>query len=581
MADSTPKSYHTDPTLYLYTSLTAGSSHIITATSRLETILKANRIPFQALDVATDEKARMLWGRRAGKRKLPGLVRMGMIIGDINEVEEWNEYGELKENVGAPAPAASTPTPSAANTPSKAPIMAPVSTSSDNASTSTPSKASSETTTKEQAPQSAGDTLASAMRQAGLEAAKKAGDAKSKLKGTSTSTGGSSQKLKQSDTTAPTDVPPSSGTTETSSTKPSEDGDSSTPSRADGVVSTDSQVKAGDHTGVSKVAAESSTSLLQSPPASTPQITQHRNSSVSLIGGLPDEEIKAVEERSAIKEEDENEIEDVEEKGGKEEQATTAAAAVEKVVPSHSISSEGQAKQDGPGDIEAAISKSQERPEGSAGGDGELGSEVGGGKGEEGKGAESKVHFKGHEHDNASSHEQTTSNTSNSNSNPTPTTHESHSTTTTTNPPEPKPLQSPLAPTPSTSPSPPAPKFDFEKDSEDKTPNPNPSPNPSSTHQVDDKEDIRKSGNQKGDSDPDSEHTGIRSNEEEKEEEEEPTTEKATSSAEPKSQHDGEGEGEREGDGDGDSTQNQTESQTQSQPAAVKGKGFVGESVAD
>jgi hypothetical protein len=81
MGDSTPKSYHTDPTLYLYTSLTAGSSHIITATSRLETILKANKIPFLAIDVATDEKARMLWGRRAGKRKLPGLVRMGMIVG--------------------------------------------------------------------------------------------------------------------------------------------------------------------------------------------------------------------------------------------------------------------------------------------------------------------------------------------------------------------------------------------------------------------------------------------------------------------------------------------------------------------
>lgn len=80
MADSTPKSYHTDPNLYLYTSLTAGSSHIITATSRLETILKANKIPFLALDVATDEKARMLWGRRAGKRKLPGLVKMGVVV---------------------------------------------------------------------------------------------------------------------------------------------------------------------------------------------------------------------------------------------------------------------------------------------------------------------------------------------------------------------------------------------------------------------------------------------------------------------------------------------------------------------
>jgi hypothetical protein len=88
-AASTPpaKSYSTDPALYVYTSLTSGSSHIVTATSRLETILKANRIPFKALDIATDEKARMLWGRRAGTdpegraRKIPGLVQMGLVIG--------------------------------------------------------------------------------------------------------------------------------------------------------------------------------------------------------------------------------------------------------------------------------------------------------------------------------------------------------------------------------------------------------------------------------------------------------------------------------------------------------------------
>ena len=53
----------------------------------METILKANKIPFKALDIATDEKARMLWGRRAGKdesgraRKIPGLVQMGLVIG--------------------------------------------------------------------------------------------------------------------------------------------------------------------------------------------------------------------------------------------------------------------------------------------------------------------------------------------------------------------------------------------------------------------------------------------------------------------------------------------------------------------
>ncbi|KAI9829261.1 MAG: hypothetical protein M1826_005725 [Phylliscum demangeonii] len=124
MADSTPQSYSTDPTLYLYTSLTAGSSHIVTATSRLQTILISNRISFQVLDVATDEKARMLWGRRAGKRKLPGLVRMGMVIGDLDQIEEWNEYDELDQNLGddgygftfvrATGPATPTPTPSVA-----------------------------------------------------------------------------------------------------------------------------------------------------------------------------------------------------------------------------------------------------------------------------------------------------------------------------------------------------------------------------------------------------------------------------------------------------------------------------------
>lgn len=53
----------------------------------METILKANRVPFTAIDVATDEKARMVWGRRAGKdeagrvRKLPGLVQDGFVLG--------------------------------------------------------------------------------------------------------------------------------------------------------------------------------------------------------------------------------------------------------------------------------------------------------------------------------------------------------------------------------------------------------------------------------------------------------------------------------------------------------------------
>ena len=241
MADQTPKSYHTDPNLYLYTSLTAGSSQIITATSRMETILKANKIKFQALDVATDEKARMLWGRRAGKRKLPGLVRMGMIVGDLEEVEEWNEYGELRDNV-EPGP---KPPPSAPVTPSKTP-SAP---SSDIMSTApaitpvTPSKPppfiSSTETPPRHAPSSTDSPLTTAMRQAGFEAAKKAGDARSKARvealqaSRAQANTPSSETLQKLDNSGPTGMPPPSGTTEAGEASKAETGITSVRGSAD------------------------------------------------------------------------------------------------------------------------------------------------------------------------------------------------------------------------------------------------------------------------------------------------------------------------------------------------------------
>ncbi|CAI7674002.1 unnamed protein product [Penicillium pancosmium] len=118
-----------DSTLYLYTSLTAGSSHIVTATARVETILKANKLPFRAIDVATDEAARKLWGRRSKGKKLPGLVKYGDIVGDLEQVEEWNEFGELRMVVNSvqdmggmpatsnPAPASETKTEPEPKTP--------------------------------------------------------------------------------------------------------------------------------------------------------------------------------------------------------------------------------------------------------------------------------------------------------------------------------------------------------------------------------------------------------------------------------------------------------------------------------
>ncbi|KAH8690661.1 hypothetical protein BGW36DRAFT_58500 [Talaromyces proteolyticus] len=136
-----------DSTLYLYTSLTAGSSHIITATSRLETILKANKIPFRAIDVATDDAARRLWGRYSKGRKLPGLVKYRTIIGDLEQIEEWNEYGELKMEIGAvtdPDDFSADNKPSSEKAepvfaPKTAPPAAPINTTS---STPTPKSAS-------------------------------------------------------------------------------------------------------------------------------------------------------------------------------------------------------------------------------------------------------------------------------------------------------------------------------------------------------------------------------------------------------------------------------------------------------
>lgn len=93
------------PALWIFTSLTAGSSHIVTATSRLETILRANRVPFKAVDIATDENARRIWGRRALKdesgrmRKLPGLVQEGFVLGVSSPFWELAEApGELAAN---------------------------------------------------------------------------------------------------------------------------------------------------------------------------------------------------------------------------------------------------------------------------------------------------------------------------------------------------------------------------------------------------------------------------------------------------------------------------------------------------
>ena len=248
MADSTPKSYHLDPTLYLYTSLSSGSSSIITATSRMETILKAKKIPFQALDVATDEKARMLWGRRAGKRKLPGLVKQGMIVGDIEEVEEWNEYGELMDHLGDGVTKGQEPPTmmSASNTPTKpslnpipSALKEPPPTPADGSKAEIPQNEQLPSTPSSTAKPSQEKTLTTAMQNIGFEAAQKAKAAKSSnLKSsidssTTKESAEASPTLKKLDNAGPTGMPPPSGVTDAESAQALETAGADVVSKAD------------------------------------------------------------------------------------------------------------------------------------------------------------------------------------------------------------------------------------------------------------------------------------------------------------------------------------------------------------
>ncbi|ANB15089.1 hypothetical protein AWJ20_2709 [Sugiyamaella lignohabitans] len=91
-----------DPdTVYLYTSLTAGGYHIMPDTMRLGTILKANDIEYQMIDIATNERAKRIWKYRgiAKGKKLPAVVRDDEVMGDIKEIEDANEFGEVRDLV--------------------------------------------------------------------------------------------------------------------------------------------------------------------------------------------------------------------------------------------------------------------------------------------------------------------------------------------------------------------------------------------------------------------------------------------------------------------------------------------------
>ncbi|KAK9240510.1 hypothetical protein V1525DRAFT_336978 [Lipomyces kononenkoae] len=89
-----------DKKLYIYTSFTGGGMfgrNIMTATNRLKLILKANNLAFEIVDLATNEQAKKLWARSSRGKKLPGVVKGKDIVGNYEDIEEANEFGEVQQ----------------------------------------------------------------------------------------------------------------------------------------------------------------------------------------------------------------------------------------------------------------------------------------------------------------------------------------------------------------------------------------------------------------------------------------------------------------------------------------------------
>ncbi|KAG5519968.1 hypothetical protein PMAC_000245 [Pneumocystis sp. 'macacae'] len=66
-------------------------------TSRLQFLLETTQLPFEIVDLATNPKAKELWYRCSQGKSLPAVVKQGKIIGNIDDIENANELGQLKE----------------------------------------------------------------------------------------------------------------------------------------------------------------------------------------------------------------------------------------------------------------------------------------------------------------------------------------------------------------------------------------------------------------------------------------------------------------------------------------------------
>lgn len=229
------------------------------------------------------------------------------------EIEDWNEYGELKQHVTI-VPEGGTPARSAGPTPLGTPSKPPVSQENKKpepaiAESSKPSEASKDTEESKIPVGGVATSFTLAMRQAGQEAAQKAKETKKAVQ-TFDSTGTGEVELEEpvkKDQGQSAGIPP-----------PIKVGPSSSKNETTTLLQSPTST-AWRNTGntITSVLGEppiERVELLQSPKSTTwrpgdhpPPVTMHRGSEVSLASA---EEIRQVEETLAIAEEDEDAVED-------------------------------------------------------------------------------------------------------------------------------------------------------------------------------------------------------------------------------------------------------------------------------
>ncbi|KAJ3165014.1 hypothetical protein HK101_000321 [Irineochytrium annulatum] len=84
----------------IYVSSVSGNLFAKKATTRVLDILAARKIDATEVDISTDEEAKEYMFSKSGKKTLPQIFVEGEFKGTLEELDEANEDGRVKEFLG-------------------------------------------------------------------------------------------------------------------------------------------------------------------------------------------------------------------------------------------------------------------------------------------------------------------------------------------------------------------------------------------------------------------------------------------------------------------------------------------------